>query len=93
MFTLLRWLFRRRQPRVTHMQWIVAKNVKATTDLRPNRFSRVGMRLTQLWWSIAAGTLLWVGAPVYAVVGIVLAIQYAQKLGKGMTKLLLSVVI
>ena len=39
MFTLLRWLFRRRQPRVTHMQWIVAENVKATTNLNPNRLT------------------------------------------------------
>ncbi len=37
MFKLLRWLFRRRQPRVTHMQWIVAENVKATSNLRGNR--------------------------------------------------------
>ena len=39
MFRLLRWLFRRRQPRVTHMQWIVAENVKATTNLRSNRLT------------------------------------------------------
>ncbi len=38
MFRLLRWLFRRRQPLVTHMQWIVAENVKATSNLRANRF-------------------------------------------------------
>ncbi len=41
MFRLLRWLFRRRQPRVTHMQWIVAENVKATTNLRGNRLRPV----------------------------------------------------
>ena len=39
MFRLLRWLFRRRQPRVTYMQWIVAENVKATTNLRANRLT------------------------------------------------------
>ena len=41
MFRLLRWLFRRRQPRVTHMQWIVAENVKAANDLRANRVRQV----------------------------------------------------
>ena len=40
MFRLLRWLFRRQQPRVTHMQWIVAENVKATTNLNPNRLDQ-----------------------------------------------------
>ena len=39
MFRLLRWLFRRRRPRVTYMQWIVAENLKATTDLKVNRLS------------------------------------------------------
>ncbi len=39
MFRLLRWLFRRRQPRVTYMQWIVAENVKATTNTRANRLT------------------------------------------------------
>ena len=37
MFRLLRRFLGRQQPRVTYMQWIVAENVKATTDLRPNR--------------------------------------------------------
>ncbi len=39
MLRFLRWLFRRRQPMVTHMQWIVAENVKATTNLRSNRLT------------------------------------------------------
>ena len=39
MFRLLRWLFGRRQPRVTYMQWIVAENVKATTNHRSHRIS------------------------------------------------------
>ena len=39
MLKLVRWLFGRRQSRVTHMQWIVAENMKSTTVVRSNRFS------------------------------------------------------